>query len=68
MLLLQTDVLGGNKLNCFKAMQVLGGPTQILIWVSEIAKGQFILPDKLRGKLELWYQGGTYEPPMMPCI
>ena len=39
MLLLQTDVLGGNKWNCFKAMQVLGGPTQILIWGSEIAKG-----------------------------
>ena len=29
----------GNKLNCFKATQVLGGPTQILIWGSEIAKG-----------------------------
>ena len=39
MLLLQTDVLGDNKLNCFKAMQVLGGPGQILIWGSEIAKG-----------------------------
>ena len=51
MLLLQTDVLegnkwncfktmlGGNKLNCFKAMQVLGGLTQILIWGSKIAKG-----------------------------
>ena len=38
MLLLQTDVLGGNKLNCFKATQVLGGPTSILIWGSEIAK------------------------------
>ena len=38
-LLLQTDVLGGNKLNCFKATQVLGGLTQILIWESEIAKG-----------------------------
>ena len=34
MLLLQTDVLGGNKLNCFKATQVLGGLTQILIWGS----------------------------------
>ena len=31
-------MLGGNKLNCFKTMQVLGGPTQILIWGSEIAK------------------------------
>ena len=52
MLLLQSDVLGGNKwncfkanmlggnkLNCFKAMQVSGGPTQIFIWVSQIAKG-----------------------------
>ena len=34
--LLQSNVLGGNKLNCFKAMQVLGGPTQILIRGSEI--------------------------------
>ena len=39
MLLLETNVLGGKKLNCFKAMQVLVGPTQILIWGSEIAKG-----------------------------
>ena len=39
MLLLQSNVLGGNKLNCFKATQVLGGPTQILILESEIAKG-----------------------------
>ena len=31
MKLLQSNVLGGNKLNCFKAMQVLGSPTQILI-------------------------------------
>ena len=31
-------VFGGNKLNCFKAVQVLGGPTQILIWGSEIGK------------------------------
>ena len=28
--LLQNNVLGGNKLNCFKAMQVLGSPTHIL--------------------------------------
>ena len=56
MKLLQSNVLGGNKWNCFKAMQVLGGLTQILIWGSEIAK---VLPDKLRGDLELWYQGGT---------
>ena len=50
-LLHQTNVLGGNKLNCFKAMQeVLGGPTHILIWGSEIAKST-VLPDKLRGDL-----------------
>ena len=34
----QKNVLGGNKLNCFKATQVLGAPTQILIWWSEIGK------------------------------
>ena len=39
MKLLQSNVLGGKKLNCFKATQVLGGPTQIFIWGSEIAKG-----------------------------
>ena len=40
MLLLQTDVLGGNKLNCFNAMQaLLGGPTKMLIWGCRIAKG-----------------------------
>ena len=39
MKLLQTNVLGGKKLNCFKAMPVLGGLTQILIWGSEIVKG-----------------------------
>ena len=38
MKLLQNNVLGGNKLNCFKATQMLGGPTHILIWRSEIAK------------------------------
>ena len=38
MKLLQNNVLGGNKLNCFKATQVLGGPTQILIWGSEIGE------------------------------
>ena len=39
--LLQNNLLGGNKLNCFKAMQVLGGPTHISIWGGgfEIAKG-----------------------------
>ena len=39
MKLLQNYVLGGNKLNCFKAIQVLEGLTQILIWESEIAQG-----------------------------
>ena len=39
MKLLQSNVLAGNKLDCFKAMQVLGGPTQILTWGSETAKG-----------------------------
>ena len=37
MKLLQNNKLGGNKLNCFKGTQVLGGPTYILIWGSEIA-------------------------------
>ena len=49
-------MFAGNKLDCFKAMQVLGGPTQILIWGSEIAK---VLPDKLRGDLN---SGGTINP------
>ena len=31
MKLLQGSVLGGNKLNCFESIQVLGGPKQILI-------------------------------------
>ena len=49
MKLLQNNVLGGNKLNCFKA-------TQVLIWGSEIAKS----PTRyIKGNLELWYQGGT---------
>ena len=39
MKLLQNNVLGGNKSNFFKTMQVLEGLTQILIWGSEIAKG-----------------------------
>ena len=39
MKLLQNNVLGGNKLNCFKATQVLGSLTQILMWGFEIAKG-----------------------------
>ena len=55
MKLFQRNVLGGNKLNCFKATQVLGGPTQIFIWGSKIAKG----PTYQRGGLELWYQGGA---------
>ena len=38
MKLLQKIVLGGNKLNCLKKMQVLGGPTHVLIWGPEIAK------------------------------
>ena len=29
MKLLQNNLLGGNKLNCFKAMQLLGGLTNI---------------------------------------
>ena len=39
MKLLQNNALGGNKLYCFKATQVLGSLTQILIWGSKIAKG-----------------------------
>ena len=39
MKLLQNNVLGGNKLNCFKTVQVLGGLTQILILGLEITKG-----------------------------
>ena len=38
MKLLQNNVLGGNKWNWFKVTQVLGGPTHVLIWGSEIAK------------------------------
>ena len=55
MKLLQNNVLGGKKLNCFKAMPVLGGLTQILIWGSEIVKG---LTRYSKKDLELWYQGG----------
>ena len=55
MLLLQTDVLGGNKLNCFKATQVLGGPTHILIWGSEIAKSP---TRKIKGRCGALVQGG----------
>ena len=39
MKLLRNNVLGGNKLNYFKATQVLGGLTQILKWWSEITEG-----------------------------
>ena len=39
MKLLQNNVLGGNKLNSFKATQVFQGLTQILIWGCKIAKG-----------------------------
>ena len=38
MKLLQSNVLGGNTLNCFKAMQVLGDPTKILIWETVVAQ------------------------------
>ena len=38
MKLLQNNVLESNKLNRFKATQVLGGPTHIFMWGSEIAK------------------------------
>ena len=38
MKLLQNNVLGGNKWNSFKATQVLGGSTHILIWGFEIDK------------------------------
>ena len=43
MKLLQSNMFAGNKLHCFKAMQVLGDATQI--WGFKIAKA---LPDKLR--------------------
>ena len=39
MKVIQNNVLGGNNWNCFEATQVLGGPTQILIWGYKIAKG-----------------------------
>ena len=55
MKLLQSNVLGGNKLNCSETMQVLGGLTQILIWGSETAKGP---TRQIKRDLELWYQGG----------
>ena len=36
-------------------MQVVGGPTQILIWGSELLK---VLPDKLRGTWSFGLKGG----------
>ena len=51
MKLLQNNVLEGNKLSCFKASQVLGGPTQILISGSEIAKGPTRWIKGVRGAL-----------------
>ena len=57
MKLLQSNMFADNKLDWFKAMQVLGGPTQILIWEFEIAK---VLPDKLRGDLNSG--GGAMNP------
>ena len=58
MKLLQSNVLGGNKLNCSETMQVLGGLTQILIWGSETAKGPTRQLFQIKRDLELWYQGG----------
>ena len=52
MKLLQNNVLGGNKLNSFKAMQVFRGLTQMLIWGSKIAKGL-----KLRGTWSFGIKG-----------
>ena len=50
--LLQNNVLGGNKLNYFKAMLVLVGPTHILIW-GRGGGGKKKLKVLLRGDLEL---------------
>ena len=59
MKLLQNNVLGRNKLNCFKATQVLGSLAQILIWGSEIAKGgTWSFGIKVGPKV----LGGGYEP------
>ena len=49
MKLLQNNVLGCNKLNCFKAMQSVRGSYTILIWGSEIAKGPM---RKIKGDLK----------------
>ena len=56
MKLLQNNVLGGNKLNCFKATQVLEDPTQILIWGPKQLK---VLPDKSRGIWSFRIKGGA---------
>ena len=56
MKLFQSNVSGGNKVNCFKATQVLGGPAHILIWGSEIAE---VLPEKLRETWGFGIKGGT---------
>ena len=57
MKLLQSNVFGVNKLNCFNGMQVLlVSPPQILIWGAEIAKGP---TRQIKGGPRAWYQGGT---------
>ena len=43
-------MLGGNKVNCFKATQVLGDHRHILIWGFEIAKS---CTREIKGDLEL---------------
>ena len=61
--MLQNNSFGGNKLNYFKATQVLGGLTQILLWGSEIAKGptRYIKggPGALVSRGDLTLGGGT---------
>ena len=65
MKLLRNNVLGDKKVNCFKATQVLGCPTDILIWVSKIAKSATRKikggsgASMSRGNLNL---GDAYEP------
>ena len=59
MKLLQNNALGDNKLNCFKATQVLGGPTQILIWGFEIAKSP---TRQIKEGPGAFVSRGTYEP------
>ena len=66
MKLLRNNVLGGNKLNCFKATQVWGGLTQILIWGSEIAKSPTRSikggPGALASRGDLKFYGGSMNP------